>query len=384
MKKIDLLTVFLFLALIAALSTGSMLKEDRDFSPNENRYLAKLPQLSMDGILNGEFQEDFETYLNDQFLGRDSWITVKTALQSACGDTDIGGAYLGKNGYDFEKITEDDVDQELFEKNLTSVSDYFAACSDVISPARLSFMLVPTAGLVMEEHLPANAPLFHQSAYIDTVAERMGDYNFIDLRQTLGEHSNEEIYYRTDHHWTTKGAYLGYAEWCRHTGRVPYEEDAYTITAVSEDFRGSLYSKILNYDSAYDKITNYTRTGSSAVFTVLEDGKEAQGFYEPEKLSEKDQYAYFFGGNYGEMVITRKDRAANETEEQNLLVVKDSFANAFLPFIAEEYDHIYVIDLRYFSGEVSSYMEENRITDVLILYNISNFISDKNIYKLTK
>ena len=382
MKKIDLITAVLFILLVGTLSIGSIIKKDRDFSPNENRYLATLPKPDMDGIFDGEFQEDFEEYLNDQILGRDSWITIKTALQSACGDTDIGGAYLGKNGYDFEKITQDDVDQELFERNLAAVSEFFAKCSSSMEPERLSFLLVPTSGLILKEYLPANAPLFDQNACIDMAAGQMKDYNFIDLRQTLGEHKGEDIYYRTDHHWTSRGAYLGYAEWCARTGRKPYEEDAYTITTVSENFRGSLYSKILNYNSAYDKIINYTRMGSLAEFTVMEDGKEAQGFYEPQKLSEKDQYAYFFGGNYGELVITRTDASVTETEEQNLLVIKDSFANAFLPFIAEEYHHIYVLDLRYFSGEVSQYMEENQITEVLVLYNISNFISDKNIYKM--
>ena len=123
MKKIRVIVVMVFLSFIAFVSVGSLLTKDREFSPNENRYLEEKPKISVDNIMNGSFQEDLENYLRDQVIGRDAWITVKTGVEKACGNTDIGGAYVGKDGYDFEKITPEDVDDTLFRRNAETVSE---------------------------------------------------------------------------------------------------------------------------------------------------------------------------------------------------------------------------------------------------------------------
>lgn len=370
-------SLVLFLVFISA---GSFLAPDREFSANENRYLAESPEISVDAILDCEFQDGLEEYLNDQIWGRDAWITIKTAIQKAMGDTDIGGAYVGKDGYDFEKITSDDVDDKLFERNIKQVQKFFATCSQTIAPSRLSFLLVPTSGLILSDKLPENAPLFDQAAYIDAVQQGMTDYNFIDVREELFAKKDEGIYYRTDHHWTSKGAFIAYAKYCDAVGlNVPQEED-YIVTTVTDKFRGSLYSKILDYDSAYDSIQIYEKTGTEASYVVTLNGEEAEGFYHYDQLKEKDKYLFFFGGNYSEVAIHKEGET--EGEERNLLLVKDSFANTFAPLVAENYDNIYMIDLRYYRGDMQTYLEEKNITDVLVLYNVSNFISDKNMHKL--
>lgn len=435
---------------------GSLIAKDREFSPNENRYLSGAPKFSIAKVMSGEFQDDLEKYLNDQIIGRDQWITVKTAIQKSAGDTDIGGAYVGKNGYDFEKIIPEDIDEKLVNRNIKSVCEFLEQAKETLVTSdtasdtedekeiaasdrnqHISFLLVPTSGLVMQEKLPKNAILFDQEKYIDKVQKAVGDEIFIDVRETLQEHANEEIYYRTDHHWTTYGAYLAMQEWNRQLAEKEYDAQSFTnekdeeieqdaegatqeanhsneisqefFIEVANDFRGSLYSKILDYNSAYDKIhrlrssADQTSPGSETVdgentaevamqagentistgdeescFEVIADGKDIGGFYQEEKLKEKDKYAYFFGGNYGEVAITRTQESFG-----NLLVIKDSFANAFVPLIADQYDHIYMVDLRYFNNNIQEYIKEKEITDVLVLYNISNFVTDKNIFKLT-
>jgi hypothetical protein len=323
--------------------------------------------------LSGEFQDDLEDYLRDQICFRDSWITIKTAIQKACGDTDIGGAYVGSDGYDFEKITPEDVDEKLFARNVQAVSDYFADACSLIDQEHLSFLLVPTSGLVLADKLPKNARLFDQSAYIDKVEKAMEDYTFIDVRQTLLDHNEEAIYYRTDHHWTMDGAYLAYEEWCRSTGHPDIGREKLMKNTVTVNFRGSLYSKILDADSAYDSIWTYGDCDGA----IRIDQKEIRdSCYDASKLKEKDQYAYFFGGNYGEVFV-------DGSGEGKLLVIKDSFANSFVPMLTQNYDTIYMIDLRYYNGDMTAYLTEHQITDVLVLYNISNFISDRNLYKLT-
>ena len=164
-----------FLLAIGGMSIGSLLAKDREFSPNENRYLSGLPECSVDRILSGDFQDDLEKYLNDQILGRDQWITVKTAIQKTCGDTDIGGAYVGKAGYDFEKILPEDIDEKLVNRNIQSVQQFFEQSSGQVEKEKMSFLLVPTSGLVMKEYLPKNAILFNQEAYIDKVKASVKD-----------------------------------------------------------------------------------------------------------------------------------------------------------------------------------------------------------------
>ena len=150
--------------------------KDREFSPNENRYLAEPPRLTVDNILSGKFQDGLENYLRDQICFRDGWITVKTGIQKVCKDTDIGGAYVGKDGYDFEKITPEDVDEKQIARNVKAVQDFFAKASENVEKDRLSFLLVPSSGLVMEDKLPAHARLFDQAKYIDQIEKQRKNY----------------------------------------------------------------------------------------------------------------------------------------------------------------------------------------------------------------
>lgn len=387
MKKVRIIIIIVFIGFFALISGASLIIKDREFSPNENRYLAETPELSWDNILSGKFQDGLEDYLRDQVCFRDGWITVKTGIQKACGDTDIGGAYVGKDGYDFEKITPEDVDEKQVDRNIKAVEDYFMTASETIDKQKLSFLLVPTSGLVMQEKLPKNARLFDQAKYIDQVQKAMKDYNFVDVRDTLMDHNEEYIYYKTDHHWTSAGACLAYEVWSEHTGGEAEKKDELAENVVSDKFRGSLYSKILDADSAYDEIWTYglqkdDAFGSKDCTVTIDEKQQLDSIYDDEKLQEKDKYAYFLGGNYGQVHI-QNQKAASKAKGKNILIIKDSFANSFVPFVTQDYENIYMVDLRYYNGDMKSYLQEHNITDVLVLYNISNFISDRNLHKLT-
>lgn len=378
MKKIKWCMIVAFWMVMIGISGCSLLKKDRDFSENENRYLQQFPEFSWEKVKSGEFQEDLELYLNDQICFRDKWISAKTAIQKLAGKREIGGAYLGRDGYYFEKIAPEDVDDILFEKNVKAVSTYFENCRRYgIEKEKLCFLLVPTSGLVLSEQLPANARMFDQEKYMDELKQSMTDYHFIDVRQEMSANMDKQLYYRTDHHWTSDGAFVAYEKWCRETGHIFAGEDMYEKQQVTDCFRGSLYSKTLDCRSAYDAIWIYRKKDSESSFEIRMDGQITTTFYQEEKLEEKDKYAYFFGGNYGEIRISNKAGG-----QGNLLVIKDSFANSFVPLLAEQYENIYMIDLRYYKGDMQEYLQQQEITEVLVLYNISNFISDNNIFIL--
>lgn len=387
MKKVRIIIIIVFIGFFVLISGASLIIKDREFSPNENRYLAETPELSWDNILSGKFQDGLEDYLRDQVCFRDGWITVKTGIQKACGDTDIGGAYVGKDGYDFEKITPEDVDEKQVDRNIKAVEDYFMTASETIDKQKLSFLLVPTSGLVMQEKLPKNARLFDQAKYIDQVQKAMKDYNFVDVRDTLMDHNDEYIYYKTDHHWTSAGVCLAYDVWSERTGGEAETEDGLVKNVVSDKFRGSLYSKILDADSAYDEIWTYglqkdDAFGSKDCTVTIDEKQQLDSIYDDEMLQKKDKYAYFLSGNYGQVHI-QNQKAASKAKGKNILIIKDSFANSFVPFVTQDYENIYMVDLRYYNGDMKSYLQEHNITDVLVLYNISNFISDRNLHKLT-
>lgn len=387
MKRVRIIIIIVFIGFFVLISGASLIIKDREFSPNENRYLAETPELSWDNTLSGKFQDGLEDYLRDQVCFRDGWITVKTGIQKACGDTDIGGAYVGKDGYDFEKITPEDVDEKQVDRNIKAVEDYFMMASETIDKQKLSFLLVPTSGFVMQEKLPKNARLFDQAKYIDQVQKAMKDYNFVDVRDTLMDHNDEYIYYKTDHHWTSAGACLAYDVWSERTGGEAETEDGLVKNVVSDKFRGSLYSKILDADSAYDEIWTYglqkdDAFGSKDCTVTIDEKQQLDSIYDDEMLQKKDKYAYFLSGNYGQVHI-QNQKAASKAKGKNILIIKDSFANSFVPFVTQDYENIYMVDLRYYNGDMKSYLQEHNITDVLVLYNISNFISDRNLHKLT-
>lgn len=364
MKKICMIaTIVVFLAFIGGFGAAYLFVPQREFSPNENRYLQTLPDFSLSSLTAGRYIPAFETYLSDQVLFRDEWMSLRSQILLAAGNKDIGGVYIGRDGYLFEAVGDRDVFTDKFEENLAFVEAFAAARS-----GRTYVMLVPSASTVLRDNLPCFAPVYDGDRAAETASEALGSCIYIDLRGTLGNVS-EQVYYRTDHHWTGWGAFAAYQTWCGFSG-IEYRADK-APRLVSESFRGTLYSKVLLDSCAWDSI--YAPEVGADV-TVTADGKPIE-MYNEAQLGLKDKYAYFFGGNYGQVTIE-----CPSSDGGDLLIIKDSFANSFVPYIAEDYSTITMIDLRYFGGSVSQIAEG--YDDVLILYGMSEFASDSKMFKL--
>ena len=376
MKKISVTMIVIFVAFLALVSGGSLLMKDREFSPNENRYLAEPPRLTVDNILSGKFQDGLENYLRDQICFRDGWITVKTGIQKACKDTDIGGAYVGKDGYDFEKITPEDVDEKQIARNVKAVQDFFAKASENVEKDRISFLLVPSSGLVMADKLPAHARLFDQAKYIDQIEKQMKDCRVTDVREKLLSHNEDYIYYKTDHHWTTQGAFYMFKDTASLFGIKGDVSDDYVSFTVTDDFNGVLASKSGCGLDEKEKIDIYAPTNGDddVIVNYVNETKKTTSLYDSSKLKTRDKYGVFLGGNTS--VI---DIKTVSTSQKRLLVVKDSFADCFIPFLTPHYREIVVVDPRYYSGTMQDIMDTYRITDALILYSGNTFFTDNNI-----
>ena len=350
---------------LVGLSAASLLTPEREFSPNENRYLQLKPELSWSTLMDGTFTKKAEDYISDQIALRDMWMESASVVQRAAGRLEVNDTWLGRDGRYFAKVTPDTFDTAQYEKNLAQVRAFFDANPD--KDCRI--MMVPTPAYMLYDDLPANAPLFDAATCFDTLSDTLGS-SAIDLRPALTADA-PNMYYRTDHHWTSEGALTAYGAWCAATG---HERQDWQLETASTCFRGTLYSAVLLPDSPYDRVTI---ASDAAIRSMDCDGTVSSSLYDMTALEEKDHYKVFMGGNYAKVVI---DTGA--ATGKSLLVVKDSFANSFLPFLVKDYDTITVLDLRYFRESVQPLADG--ATDVLVLYELTNFAADKNLYKLNK
>ncbi|MBO4854419.1 MAG: hypothetical protein J5482_04720 [Oscillospiraceae bacterium] len=366
MKRRELPPLIAIALILLGLSAGSLALPDRAFSDNENRYLQQSPQLTADHLFSGKFTQEAEKYESDQILLRDFWMGAASTLQRLLGKGDINGVYLGADGYYFARLTEDEFDDASYEKNLRAVTAFFDTHTDV--SCRL--LLSPSPGTLLWDKLPVGAPMYDAAPRRELLPALVGRDRVVDVTDALM--ALDEPYYRTDHHWTTVGAQAAYEVWCDSTNRAVRNQE---LTAVTDTFRGTLYSKVLLPDSPQDTIT---LPKGVTIHSMDCDGKLTDSLYDWSRLQEKDQYTVFMGGNWAHTEI---DTGAENG--RRLLLVKDSFANCFLPFLVGDFEHITVLDLRYFNGSVEELMDGG-VTDVLVLYEMSNFAADHNIFKLNQ
>lgn len=373
-KKISkLITIFIFAGIIMTGFVSGLVMKDRTYSENEKRYLATKPKISVETVLNGKFMENYENYVSDQFIERDTFITLRTATEIALGKKDINGVYLAKNGYLIEMHEEGTIDKKLAKKNEDRMIDFINQLKNNSNIETARVMIVPTAVNILKDYLKGNADTFDQDEVIDYMKNGVGD-SFVDVRGTLREHAKEYIYYKTDHHWTTLGAYYAYKQWCQSVGMNPLWEKDFQVNEVTDDFEGTLYSKI-NYSFSKDTITQYKVNDDYKFSVIYNMGKDKKDtLYNEEALNTKDQYTYFLNGNNALV-----DIESNVANDRTLLIIKDSYAHCFAPFAACHYNRVVMIDLRYLKKPVSKIIEEYNITDVLVLYNAIHFVKDTNM-----
>lgn len=370
MKKTDnVVIILLFSAFLLLVGVGGWILKDREFSENENRVLQQMPKVTVQSVLSGDFEEAFQKYQDDQTPFRNQWITAKTAVKLGTFSRDINGVYLGREGWLMEKISPEDVDRKLYTENLKAISSF---CAGLPGDITKSVILVPTKGAILDDKLPFKATVFDEKSLAEEAREAFAGVHYVDLYQVF-ERQKEQIYYKTDHHWTTEGAAAAYDAWRRQRGSGGFSLKRMKKQVLTEDFQGTLYSKVLWDDGTRDRITTYVRAGQRSC-QVTADGKNIGAILQTAHLKGKDKYAVFFGGNYGELELT-----TGRKNGKNLLIIKDSFANCFAPFAAEDFEKVCMVDLRYFRGNLQRYMEENHITDLLILYSMAGMIEDRNI-----
>lgn len=367
-----------FLILVLGFSFCSLVWPKKTFSETENRILSGRPQISAGGILAGHFQEDYESFQEDQFPGRDSFIYMETLMARLLGRRDINGVYVGKEGYLIERFTQSDVSGEQLEKNIGYLSDFLNRMDGRESIGTVSVMLVPSAGQIITQYLPDFAGEYREDGIYEALYSLLSPGVIkADVRERLRAHRDEHIYYRTDHHWTSLGAYYGYRVLAEKAGYPVHELFQYDKIILSRDFVGTLAAKI-NAPVPADWLFTYERQGEGPVQVTYNQEEELyHSIYRMEYLETRDKYGVFLGGNQPLSLIRTENRRG-----RRLLVVKDSYAHCMVPFLLDGFEEIHLVDLRSFNLDVEEYAKDRGITDVLVLYQTMNFARDRNLYKL--
>lgn len=378
-KTSAIITTIVFITVLFGLTIMNLMSPDRVFSDKENRYLEKKPKFSFEKLVDGEFTEKYEKYVTDQFVSRDKWTQVKTLCELAMQKKDNNGVYFGKDGYLLGKHDDTDIDKVQEKKNINYLAGFIDRYAQKLGNDRVSCMIVPTSGAILKDKLPPYATGYDQNSLIDSVKSSLKGGTFVDVRDTLSKHRDEYIYYKTDHHWTSLGAYYSYLEWCKDTGIKPIKEDEFTWKPITEEFYGTHYSKANFYNIAPDEINIMEPKEKKSYKVVYNNGeKTADTLYNDSFLSKRDKYSVFLSGNNPIVDITTENKNG-----RNLLIVKDSFGHSFAPIAANNFENIHMIDFRYFSMSIDEYIKEKNITDILVMYNTINFVTDRNLFKFT-
>ena len=361
---IFILTLFLFLII-------NVIVPDREKSVQENRMLVTKPKFRLSSLISGDYDEKFEAYMDDQFVGRDMWRKLKVAVDRIGGSRLENGVYIGTNGQLLEQI--EVADENHLAANIKAIKSFSESQSKI--PVRM--MLVPDAANVLNHSLPALAKPEDQTQMFSMVRKDLGDsVEWIDVSTELNKHKTEKIYYKTDHHWTTLGAFYAFQAAAPSLGIEGDLSGKYVSYAVSDSFNGMLASKSGVNLGEKEQIDIYvpTEEDTDLIVDYVDEGKRSTSLYDSSKLKEKDQYTVFLGGNSSLL-----DIRTVSTSTKRLLLVKDSFANSFIPFLTPYYREIVVVDPRYYSGTINDLMDSYRISEVLFLYSGNTFFKDNNI-----
>lgn len=364
-----------FTGVLVLLLTGGVLwfvMPVKTFSAMENRYLTVWPELDVAGIRSGEVQEKFVNAANDQFIFRDFWMKTATKVQKGLGFRDANGVYFGKDQFYLEKVLNSDVSEKRYQRNVGFV-DTFAKKSQL----DVSLLLVPTDGCIYSDKLPKHGVYYDAQARYEEGKELFENGTFLEIADRLMEQKKDkQLYFRTDHHWTTQGAYVAYCAYMEQLGKTPLPYEDFQPESKSESFYGTLYSKA-PVDIKPDSLIVPQNIPDCQVSC---DTDIRDSIYDMAKLKEKDKYAVYFGGNYGIVEIENKDLKDGDT----LILIKDSYANSFVPYLINHYKKIVMLDLRYFNESVNEKLKEEKPEQVLVLYEMSRFAQDSNLYKLMR
>ena len=359
---------WLLVGCVALFLVLGLLTPDREFSESENRKLAQAPKFSVAALADGSYFDGLASYMADQFPGRDTWITINLWMNRFFGQKEASGVYLCDDGYLMQAPSAPD--EKNLERNLAAIN----ACAAAHPDLHTVMTVAPNAVTIHADKLPANAPVRDQAADLKRISDALNGTKFVDVTTALAAYKDDYLFYRTDHHWTSLGAYYAFAALSNELGIQAPALDTYTVYPVSTTFEGTLSSRSGSH-GAKDQVDIYVPdTAIDYYVTYVDSQKNISSMYNRDALNQKDHYTVFFGGNYSRVDIT-----TTADTGRNLLLLKDSYANSFVQFLYPYFDHIIMVYPRYYYDNLENLVSTQAITDVLYLYNADTFLGDSSL-----
>ena len=366
-----------FLLLIFGFAIATVLKPSNERSETENRLLEQKPDLTWNALISGKFSEDYEAYLSDQFVVRDGWISLKTAFERAALRQEAEDVYFARDNYLIEKHT-GVFTAETAERNIQNLSAFFTNLSKSMDPAHLTAMVVPNAVDILRDKLPPFADPYDEEIYLQKIAGALPEGVWFDSSSVLRQHSGEELYYRTDHHWKTLSAYYTFEAWAGEKGLSGDSAFSFRPVTVTDSFEGTIASR-LGIVGRADSIERFDPEIPFDYYLIYNQSDDIRNtVYQDSFLERKDKYAYFYGGNFG---LIQAKMPEHETGRK-LLVIKDSYAHCFVPFTYALFDQVDMLDTRYYNASISALIGQENYTDVLFLFNAAGFAGETSLARL--
>ena len=367
-SKTDIITVVLFGGFLLGMLALFLILPADDFSEKEKRYLEQLPELTAESLLSGDFGEDAEEYAADHIPGRDGFVMLSAYYDLLSNRQVTKEVYPAKGNRLVEAPKK--MNEVAVERNMSAINS-FADTAGV----QVDLMLVPSAGYMYADSIIGLSDPYTDDRIIADIYSRAGEnVTGVDLLPALTAAGDEgELFYRTDHHWTSFGAYTAYGEYMRLRGKNVPDRSRYTLETVP-GFCGTTYSRSGLWLCPSEDIELW-RTGTPLTVTNAETDGEHEGVFYEERLSELDKYTVFLDGNHSLVEINNSEADG----EGSLLVIRDSYANCLGTFLAESYERVVLVDLRYYRDAVSQLLILGEFADVLVCYSLGNFLTDSNI-----
>lgn len=349
------------------------------FSEEENRMLATIPRFSFESFVNGNYLNGVNDYINDHFAFRNFYLKLNSWWEiDVMGKKENNGVYIGKDGYLFEKFEYNDREKENGNTNVEIISDFANKMKEQNVPTY--FVLAPNSIYINSNKLPNNVEVPNQEEIINQIygkAENTNNINVIESLKT--ENKKKQLYFKTDHHINSDGAYVIYREYCKAANIATKEIDNFNRVTISNDFLGTFDSKAQLLNQQSDELLVYENENNTNIKEAIYDKQTTNSIFNEEYLKGKDKYSYFLNGNNSRAIIK-----TNVNNDKKLLVIKDSYAHIMSQFLCQEYSEVHFLDPRYTNFDYVEYAKENGITDVLFLYNVSTFVQDTNLKKIIK
>lgn len=373
-SKCRYIPAFVFLIFIFGMAIWFLFSPKSDYSSAEKRYLQQFPDASIENISNGTFGEEFESFFADQFPMRNLWVGFNSYFSLYTGNNGANGVYNCKNDYliNVPVSTDNNLD-----KNLGAITKFK---NSIDTP--VTVMFAPSTGYITDDVLPAVHNNYNDDEYFenaDKTLEQSG-INFVDLRETFKEEykNGTQLYYKTDHHWATAGAYTAYTKLCESLGTTPTPKDSFDIKSY-DGFYGTTYSTsgFLMTPSDSIEVWENPNNNENNIKVKITEGKqttEYNSMFFYDHLEEDDKYPVFIDGNHALTEITNTSAKGG-----TLVMIKDSFSHCLAPFLADNYSKIILVDMRYYKLSVSDLIEQENPEQVVVLYGIDNIATDTDI-----